>query len=186
MLDHGKIMRDKQIRQPHFSLQLHQQIDDLCLNGNIQRRDRLITHNKLWIYGKRARDADTLPLAAGKFMGKAICMLAVQPHHFQQLIHACRPLCLAAAQSMDIQALGNNICNSHTRIKRRIRILKNNLCAAAEFPFFCAAQRVHVDSVEKYLAACLVVQAHRRTTAGRFSAAGLTHHAKRFPAIDCK
>ena len=50
----------------------------------------------------------------------------------------------------------------------------------------CDVAKAVGDLVEKYLAACLVVQAHRRTTAGRFSAAGLTHHAKRFPAIDCK
>ena len=46
MPHHGKIMRDEQVGQPHIALQILQQIDDLRLDGDIERRNCLIAHNK--------------------------------------------------------------------------------------------------------------------------------------------
>ena len=44
---HRKVMGDKQIGQVHIPLEPHQHIDDLCLNGYVQRRDRLVTDQKI-------------------------------------------------------------------------------------------------------------------------------------------
>ena len=46
MLNNGQIMGNEQISQIHALLQILKHIDNLRLNRNIQRRNRLITHNE--------------------------------------------------------------------------------------------------------------------------------------------
>ena len=43
MLHHGKVMGDEEIGKPQLFLELLQQIDYLSLDGDIQRRNRLVT-----------------------------------------------------------------------------------------------------------------------------------------------
>jgi hypothetical protein len=68
MLDHAQVVRDEQIGETEFLLQVFQNIQHLRLDGHIQRRDRLIANNKLGTQRQRARNTDTLTLTAGKFM----------------------------------------------------------------------------------------------------------------------
>ena len=65
MLDNAKVVRNEKITQASFFLNIDKQIENLCLNGHIQCRDRLITDDKLRIERQCAGDADTLA-AAGK------------------------------------------------------------------------------------------------------------------------
>ena len=46
-----QIMGNKHIGEIHLALKIHQQIQDLRLNRNIERRNRFIAHNKLRIQG---------------------------------------------------------------------------------------------------------------------------------------
>ena len=66
---HGKIMRDEEERKAVLILQMAEQVHDLRLNGNVQRRDRLVCHKKLRLHAKRPRDGDSLPMAAGELGG---------------------------------------------------------------------------------------------------------------------
>ena len=63
MLDDGQIVGDEKIRQVALFLQGFQQVDDLCLNGDVQRGDRLIADDELGVQGQRTGNADTLALA---------------------------------------------------------------------------------------------------------------------------
>ena len=51
-------MRNEEVREVLLTLQLIQQIDDLRLNGNIERRDRLIGDDEIGIDSERARNTD--------------------------------------------------------------------------------------------------------------------------------
>ena len=44
---HRKIVRNEQVGQAVCFLQVLQQVDDLCLDGNIQSRYRFITDNEI-------------------------------------------------------------------------------------------------------------------------------------------
>ena len=48
---HAQIMCNKKIGKPILFLELDQQVDHLCLDGNIEGGDRLIADNQLWIQG---------------------------------------------------------------------------------------------------------------------------------------
>lgn len=66
MLDHSQIMRNEHHRQTESCLQIDQQIENLGLRRDIERRNRLVTNQKFWGGGKSLRNRHTLALAAGK------------------------------------------------------------------------------------------------------------------------
>lgn len=81
-------MRNKKIGIAVMVLQVFHQVDDLCLNRNIQRTQRLIANNKFGIQRNGPRDADPLALPTGKFVGIAVKMLRLQAaiaHHLQNV-----------------------------------------------------------------------------------------------------
>ena len=72
--DHAEVMRDEQVGQLQVLLQLLQQVDDLGLDGDVERRDRLVADDEVGRGGERAGDADPLPLAAGELVRIAVAI----------------------------------------------------------------------------------------------------------------
>ena len=70
VLHHSQVMGDEQVGQVEIALQVAQQVDDLCLNGDIESRHRLIAHDQIGLTGQRPRDPDSLTLAARKLVRK--------------------------------------------------------------------------------------------------------------------
>ena len=63
IIDHGKIVRDENRRQVQLALQAYQQIENLCLNRNIQCRNRFITDQQIRIERQSTGNANALALA---------------------------------------------------------------------------------------------------------------------------
>ena len=61
---HPQIMTDEEIAEPQPVLQIHEQIDHLRLDGDVQRRDGLITHKQTWLHDEGARKDHALALTA--------------------------------------------------------------------------------------------------------------------------
>ena len=93
ILDYAEIVGDEEIGDPEFLLQLLQQIEDLGLDGDIERRGRLIGDDQLGLYRQRTRDRQTLSLPAGKFVRIAGEGVAPQADFFQQRCDALGALC---------------------------------------------------------------------------------------------
>jgi hypothetical protein len=66
--DDGQAMRNQQIGEGEVALQILQQLENLCADGNVKRGNRFIGNHQAWAEHKRTRDADALALAAGKFV----------------------------------------------------------------------------------------------------------------------
>ena len=67
-------------------LQVLEQVDDLGLDRDVERRDGLVGHQELGVERQRAGDADALALAAGELVGIAVVVLGVEPHDLEQLL----------------------------------------------------------------------------------------------------
>src|SRR4051794_22249288 len=78
MTNEREIVGDEEVGKTEVALQQLEQVDDLCTNRDIERRNRLVEHDHLWIERERARETDPLPLPAGEFMRKPIRMLGAQ------------------------------------------------------------------------------------------------------------
>ena len=68
LLDHLQLMADEQIGQPVFFLKILKHLNDLGLQGNIQRRNGLIADYKFRLYGKCSCNGNPLTLSAGELM----------------------------------------------------------------------------------------------------------------------
>ena len=129
-------MRDEEVGEIQFALELLQQIHDLRLNRNVERRDRFVGDDKVGVGGERARDADALPLPAGKFVRVALYEAGTEADRFHQL--ADSPLALRAGRddAESFEWLAQNLSDGHPRIERRIRVLKDHLQVTPLAPHF--------------------------------------------------
>ncbi len=73
--DDVQVVRDEDVGQSERSLQVLEQVDDLRLHGDVERRDRLIAHDQLRIDRECTRDPDALALAAGELVREAVVVL---------------------------------------------------------------------------------------------------------------
>ena len=102
IFDHGKIMCDKQIRGSCLLLDILHQVNDLCLNGNVQRRDTLICNDQFRVHDQRSRNSDTLSLSTGKLMRITARMLRRKSNLCQNIFDLFLTLRACLVHVMDI------------------------------------------------------------------------------------
>ncbi len=71
VFDDGEIVGNEKVGEVKFFLEVHQKVDDLGLDRNIEGTDRFVTDDELRFDGEGAGNADTLALASAEFMGEA-------------------------------------------------------------------------------------------------------------------
>ena len=106
-------MADEQIRQFVLLLNVLQQVDDLRLNGHVQRGHRLIADDELGVQCQRTGDADTLPLAAGELVGIAVLVEGLQTAVVHDLIDVVVKLRLRH-QIVLTHRLADDLAHRHT------------------------------------------------------------------------
>jgi hypothetical protein len=67
----GEIVGNEEVSKVKFFLEVHQKVDDLGLNRDIECADRFVANNELRFDGEGASNADALALASAKFVGEA-------------------------------------------------------------------------------------------------------------------
>ena len=110
-------MRDKQIGRPLLLLIILQKINDLRLNRHIQGGNRLITDHDIRLQYECTCDADSLPLAAGKFMCITAGMLLRQTDTLQHRVNDRIRLTFFLYNSMRYQRLRDDVAYRHTGIQ---------------------------------------------------------------------
>ena len=70
--DDRKVVRDEEQGEPEFGLEVGEEIENLCLDGYVQRRHRLIADHEFRFEHEGSRDAYTLSLAAREFVRIAV------------------------------------------------------------------------------------------------------------------
>src|ERR1700720_3136458 len=72
VLDDGDVVGNEEIGETELALQIAQEVDDLRLNRDVERRDWLVADDEPGIKRQRAGDADALALPARKFVREAV------------------------------------------------------------------------------------------------------------------
>ena len=96
--DDREIMRDEQVAELELVLQLTQQVEDLCLNGEVERADRLIADDQARLDHQCTRNRDPLPLATREVRRKSISRVSGQPDLLQHRANARVDLRVALTQ----------------------------------------------------------------------------------------
>ena len=178
---HAQVMGDEDQGQPHFLLQLHQQVDYLGLDRDIQRRDGFIADDQLRLEDQRAGYADALALSTGKLVRIAVDLVRQQPHAIHHLAHPFRDLGLGRFWEMGDQRLGDDLADGHARIQRSQGILEDHLHIAAQAAQFAGFGLEDVGLAHPQSAAVARRNhADHRPRQGGLAAAGFADHAQRF------
>ena len=184
MLNHGQIVADEEIRQLVLILQLVEQVDDLRLNGHIERGDRLVADNELGIERERACNADTLALAAGELVRVAILVEGLKAAVVHDLVDIVVELFLGD-EVMLAHGFSDDLADRHTRGKRGERILEDDLHLGAQRAQILMGEIVDLLPVEKDLTGSLaVVQAEDGAAGRRLAAAGLANETHGRAALE--
>ena len=96
VLHHREVVGDEDVGEAEAALQVLQQVDDLRLDRDVERRDRLVADDEARLDGERAGDADALALAAGEFVRVAPRMVRREADEAQQLLDPRRGAAPAA------------------------------------------------------------------------------------------
>ena len=138
---HAEVVGDENDRHVAFGALLSDELEDLCLHGDIERGRRLIGEEESRSAGERDRDHDSLAHSTGKFVRILIntpirlgnSNVAQQPN--------CRRLGVSTAHAeVDAKWLCDLLADPHHRVERDHWILEHH----RHFP---TPQAGHVGSV---------------------------------------
>lgn len=128
--DYAEIMRNKQIAKPPFILHVPEQIQHLSLYGGVKGGYWLIAYHQRRIRHQRSCHGNSLPLPAGKLMGKKPGLLRSQFHLLKYGAYFFLYLSRGKLRSGHTQRLGNGGSYSEPRVQGGKGILKNHLDTA--------------------------------------------------------
>src|SRR5262249_175755 len=98
--DHAEGVADEEIGEAELFPKRDEEVDDLRLDGDVERRYRLVTDHELRFYRERAGDADALPLPARELVRVAPLVTGIEPHPAQEIVEKCIEL-IARHEAVD-------------------------------------------------------------------------------------
>ncbi|BCH35046.1 hypothetical protein MesoLjLc_69760 [Mesorhizobium sp. L-8-10] len=183
MANDPQVMADEQEAEPELLLNIHEQIDDLRLDGHVERRDRLIANQKRGFWRERPRKHDALALAAGKLMRIEHAMVFAEADAVEKLGHALLAAC-RIANSVNRQRLGDESADSHSAIKRCQGVLKDQLHLAPLRAPPSAVDARQRQTLKQHTSAVRRLQTERNTAGGGLAASGFADNAGRPAHLD--
>ena len=184
MLDDRQVVGDEDVGQVELRLEVLEQVQDLRLDRDIERRHRLVADDELGIERDGSCDADALALAAAELVRVTAVGIGWQPHGFEQLAHTICPLRPAHLRLEDRYAFADDPAHGEARVQRRKRVLEDELHVAAERPHLPRRDVCDVLTLEDDPAGIGLHQIEHGTAEGGLAAAALAHEAHALPALD--
>ena len=131
MTDDVEVVRDEDVGEPELVLEILEEVQDLRLDRDVERRDRLVADDQLRVDRECARDADALPLAAGELVREPVVVLGVEADDLEQLLDAALDLGIRA-ELVHLERLRDDEADALTRVQRRVRVLEDHHQLAPE------------------------------------------------------
>ena len=123
----AEIMGDEQHRHVELGLELRQQLEDLRLDGDVERGGGLVGDEQVGLVGKRHGDHHALTLAAGELMRIAVepALGIVDADLIEQIEHALARGAIGKP-TVDLQHLADLPLDRVQRIERGHRLLEDH------------------------------------------------------------
>lgn len=100
-----KVVRDEEIRESKLILQILHQIEDLRLNGDVKRGDRLVANNEVRIHCQCTRNTNALPTATVQLMRVRVEQARRKADRLHQFQHTFLPLLRVGNNPMQLDWL---------------------------------------------------------------------------------
>ena len=123
-----EIVGDEEVAHPELVAQRREEVEDLRLHGDVERRDGLVADEQARLDRQRAGDRDALPLAARQRDGLARGVFGRQSDGAQEIRHL--PADATSARLGHEHRLLQRRADRAHRVERRVRILEDDLHAA--------------------------------------------------------
>ncbi len=95
----------KRYVSPNLTLQVLEQVNDLRLDRDVERGDRLVRDDEVRLDGERARNADALTLAARELVRVAVCVVGVEADDAHQVLDTLLARAAALREPVDRERL---------------------------------------------------------------------------------
>ncbi len=189
---HPHVVGDEDQRHAALALQVQQQVDDLGLDGDIQRGGRFVGDQQARIAGDRHGDHHSLVHAAGELMGKrrqARC--GARDTDLLQQLDGTRAAGGFAAALMHVQCLHDLESDGEARVEASRRLLKDHRDVfAGDAPALGGGHGQQVLAVEDQAIGRHLAgpgdQAHQRQHGDALARAGFADHAHDLSLVDGK
>ena len=185
MADDVEVVRDEDVGQAEVVLQVLQQVEDLCLHRDVQRRDGLVADDQLRVHGEGPRDADALTLAARELVREPVVVLGVEADDLEQLLHAALDLGVRA-EPVHHERLADDEADPLPRVQRGVRILEDHRHLAADGTHRRAREIRDVAALEQDPAVGRIEQPHDAARERRLAAARLADDAQGLAGLDAE
>jgi hypothetical protein len=174
---------DEEVCELEVGLEVFEQVDDLGLDRDVERRHRLVADDEVRVEREGAGEADPLALTAGKLMRVPRGCIGREPDDLEQLAHTPRGV-LLAGDAVHPQRLPHDPADAVPRIQRRVGILENHLHPPPERPELVLRERRDVLAVEDDAPSGRLVEPENGATDRRLAAARLADEAEGLAALD--
>jgi hypothetical protein len=182
LADHREIVGDEQVGDADPVLQIAQQVEHLCLHGDVERRHRLVADHQVRLQSEGARDRDPLPLPARHARRQDIELRRVEPDEIEQLQHP-RSTTRPVSDAMDLQRFADRLTDSTTRVERGVRVLEHHLDLATHGFHARATGFQDVLPVEQDLTGGRLRQSGNRARRRRLARTGLSDERERLAGV---
>ena len=177
MLHYGEVVRNEEVRQSALALQVGEQVQHLGLHRHVERADRLVQHEELWLDRERPGDPDALALAAGELVGIGRGERRIEPYLLEQ--RRDPPLGLGSGREpVNGEGLGEGLPHGHPGIEGTVRILEHDLHAAPQGPQLVSPEGHDVRPAERDPPRVRLDQPQDGAPDRRFPAPRLAHETK--------
>ena len=178
--DHRELVGDEDHRQAEVAADLLEQRQELRLDRDVERADRLVGDQQPGVDRQRAGDRHPLALAARELVRVALDAPAAQPDALEQVGREALLIALLD-QPVHQGRFGDGGADSQPRVERGVRVLVDHLDRAPHRAQLGALGGEHVGAVEGHRSLVRPVEADDAPGQGRLAAAGLADHAERLP-----
>ena len=178
-----QVVGDEEVGQPELLAQLDQQVEDLGLDRDVERADRLVTDDELRLDRQGAGDPDPLSLSAAEFVGVAVGVTRVEADQLQQLAHPIHARS-TLGQAVRLERFTDDRTDRHARIQAAVRILEDDLHPAPHLAQLVALEAHEVLPPEADDPFGRVAQADHGPPGRALAAPRLADQAERLALLD--
>ena len=169
--------RHEEVGDAELFLEVPQEVDDLGLDGDIERRDRLVAHDQLRAKRDCPCDPDPLSLPAGELDWVAVVVLRVQADPIHELLDRCLDAA-GGTYALDLERGADDRANGVPGIQGVVGVLEDDLCLPANWHHGLRRQLQDVDPVDLDPAAGRLHESQDGARDGRLAGARLPHEAE--------
>ena len=147
MLDDGEVVGNEEVGETELVLQVHEEVHDLGLNGDVEGADRLVADDEFGFDGEGPGDADPLALAAAELVGEAAGVGGIEPDQLEEFRDARGAVGGGHFRKMNLKRLREDGANAEPGVEGVVRVLKDHLNPFAVGPEGGAVKEMMGDVV---------------------------------------